>query len=198
LLWCVYLTQWLSKDADRVLSNHLEFGLSSAQALSMLEQLISEVYMPFFSSSDLTDPLTQASATAANTSPAEQSPEPTVKTQGTASTDRRDIKRLDFLTNVQKFYLSISHTSQQVAGDIRLKIPDDHLVLLRMKEADEAARDTALVRMLNATTEEWMETVVNVLEKEVKKVPAGQVYTCSITSPPNSNTPLTRLSGSVG
>ncbi|KAJ3299892.1 Dynein heavy chain 10, axonemal [Borealophlyctis nickersoniae] len=154
-------------DAQITLPKWLELGYFSGHALLMLEQVLSEVYLPLLSTIDFAEP--EAVRTKEVAAPAEAPPiaEPSTmaKNEGLKS---------EFVVSLQKFASQISHTAQQIAGETRLKIPED-LNLLQISDPTEAAKDGNLVRSLERLAEEWIETVTQVLAKELKKTPVGNV-----------------------
>ncbi|KAJ1570092.1 Dynein heavy chain 10, axonemal, partial [Nowakowskiella sp. JEL0078] len=149
-------------EADMVLSEILESGYLSGHALSMLEQILSAVYIPIFT----TAPSTEESATEA--------------------------LRADFVSSVQKFVGQIVHTAQQVAGQMRLKIPED-LEGLGTRGVDECVADTAVVRVIEKLAEEWIDTIVAAIASEVKKTPSGSGPISEIEFWRERNTSLSTL-----
>ncbi|KAJ3097104.1 Dynein heavy chain 10, axonemal [Phlyctochytrium planicorne] len=134
-------------------------GYLSNQALTMLEQVMSEVYIPLLSTTDF--------AAAKTKEPTDgnfgQQELPVAKSEGF---------KTEFVVSFQKFASQISHTAQQVAGDTRLKMPEE-LLALQQTEVNEAAKDVSTVRNLEKIAEEWIETIINALSRESKKVPVG-------------------------
>ncbi|TPX54389.1 hypothetical protein PhCBS80983_g05954 [Powellomyces hirtus] len=163
------------EDAQATLPNWLEIGYFSGHALLMLEQVLSEVYIPLLSNIDFAASRAvadQAAGTTAAPPPPTHAP-PAADTSGHESSQALGIKS-DFVTSLQKFASQISHTVQQVASETRLKIPDEIGALSAIEDVAEAARDTAMVANLEALAEEWVDTVTNVLAKETKKVAGGE------------------------
>ncbi|TPX63919.1 hypothetical protein SpCBS45565_g06282 [Spizellomyces sp. 'palustris'] len=145
----------------------------SGDDLLMLEQLLSEIYIPLLSQIDLGDE--HDSATHARGSdvsgPEHMQDEQTVN--GAAGTDKSEGLRTELVVSIQKFASQISHTAQQVSSETRLKIPEELNVLQGLSDLNEAVRNTSLVKSLETLAEEWIDTVTNVLAKEAKKTPVG-------------------------
>ncbi|KAI8847268.1 dynein heavy chain and region D6 of dynein motor-domain-containing protein [Chytridium lagenaria] len=138
-------------DAAISMPKHLEIGYLSNHALMTLEQVISEVYIPLLSVADFSA-----------TKPQDEQ-QPVSKNEGF---------KMEFVVSIQKFASQISHTAQQVAGDTRLKIPEE-LMTLQNVEAGEVVKDLVTVRGLEKIAEEWIETIIGALARESKKVPIG-------------------------
>jgi hypothetical protein len=83
-----------SFDADNTLPKWLEIGYFSGHALNMLEQAISEVYLPLLCNLELVD-----------------------KPSGAADDKKGHEFKADFVATMQKFASQISHTSQQIVCD---------------------------------------------------------------------------------
>ncbi|KAJ3328734.1 Dynein heavy chain 10, axonemal, partial [Blyttiomyces sp. JEL0837] len=159
------------QEAAIVLPKQMEVGYISGYTLAALEHIISDVYLPVISNSEFfMDPtLTD---------------DPSVAVSGLPATDdsfsdmpRRDVPKDDSLkseivASMQKFSSQIMHTVQQIAGDTRLKIPEEILTLQDV-EVSEAAKNMGVVRNLEKLAEEWVETILGALSKESKKVPLG-------------------------
>jgi dynein heavy chain len=137
------------------MSDHLELGYFSNQALLMLEQLIQDIYLPLFSSTDLVQ----------KTDNEKQEIDLQVE-------NRYDQLKSELLATMQRFTSQISHTVQQVAGETRLKIPEELLELNSMDLA-KVATDRNVLNQLEQLAEEWIETVSGALAKEAQKVPNG-------------------------
>jgi dynein heavy chain len=73
---------------------------------------------------------------------------------------------------MQKFATHVSHMSQQVTGETRLKIPEE-LYSLKDSDLDSTVKNSAVARKLEILAEEWIEAVSTCLTNESKKVPVG-------------------------
>ncbi|TPX37396.1 hypothetical protein SeMB42_g06902, partial [Synchytrium endobioticum] len=133
-----------------------EVGHMSGHALSALERMLSEVYLPLLTetSSVFTSPRTGTAATTTTTT----------TTESSAVTGRAELA-----LSVQKFAAHVAHTHQHLAGETRLRIPDR----IRITDVAEAARDLTVVRDLERLAEEWVEAVVTTLAKESERQPVG-------------------------
>ncbi|KAJ3018931.1 Dynein heavy chain 10, axonemal [Thoreauomyces humboldtii] len=164
-------------DAQATLPTWLEIGYFSGHALLMLEQVLSEVYIPLLNNIDFAADAASADQAAGQT----KQPVP-IPSRGEAGHNAMAIDvsgpppgtKSEFVTSLQKFASQISHTVQQVASETRLKIPDEIGGLQAVEDVAEAARDSAMVANLEALAEEWIDTVTNVLAKEAKKTAAGE------------------------
>ncbi|KAJ3144485.1 Dynein heavy chain 10, axonemal [Geranomyces variabilis] len=161
------------EDAHNTLPAWLEIGYFSGHALLMLEQVLSEVYIPLLNNIDFAAEhaaADQAAGQASTTS----APAVTNATAAAAEATASQGTKSEFVTSLQKFASQIAHTVQQVASETRLKIPEEIGALQAIEDVAEAAKDTAMVASLEALAEEWIDTVTNVLAKEAKKVAAGE------------------------
>ena len=133
----------------------LEIGYLSGHALIMLEQVISEIYLPMLSNMQFEKKDT--------TNSNDKSAGKVLKYESLKS---------DLVVSVQKFANQISQFSQQVEGEHRLKIPEEFASL---KEADveEVSKKAQITKELEKLAEEWIEAVSTALSTESKKVPLG-------------------------
>jgi hypothetical protein len=79
-------------EADNMLPKWLEIGYFSGHALNMLEQAISEVYLPLLCNLEMVDK------------------------PGDADDKKGHEYKADFVATMQKFASQISHTSQQIVS----------------------------------------------------------------------------------
>ncbi|PRP79545.1 flagellar inner arm dynein 1 heavy chain alpha [Planoprotostelium fungivorum] len=112
--------------------------MDDSQSLLLLEELIKEVYLPLLQ---------------------QQSP---------GQSKITDALRNEFIGNVQKFATQITHTIQQVNGDIRLNIPN-----IKIRDVNQAAEDTQLVARIEDAVEEWNPLIASLTEREINKQPKG-------------------------
>lgn len=162
-------------DANETMSLFLEIGYLSGQALLMLEQVLSEVYLPLLSN-----------MTFENTSllgDAKKKDSSSSSSQGTnnsiVSSTKDAALKADLVVSIQKFATQVSHFSQQVSGGNGLKIPDD-ILALKDANVDDSARNSSLTKRLESLAEEWIEAVSSCLAREGRKVPVGNVRRFSI------------------
>lgn len=73
------------------------------------------------------------------------------------------------LLALQKFSSHISHTVQQVAGDVRISFPE-----MDLSNPDSLMKDEDALKVLDEVAYDWTKIIANVIEKELKKVPQGQ------------------------
>eukprot|EP00842_Homolaphlyctis_polyrhiza_P003630 jgi/Hompol1/4268/HPOL_001758-RA len=152
-----------STDAATTMPNFIEIGYFSGHALMMLEKVLQEVYLPLFSATDFSTLRDKY----------ESAEESTIERSSSdlGNTKYEDIKS-ELLVTMQRFTSQIAHTVQQVAGETRLKIPEE-LAALNTMEVSSAALDVPIVHTLESLAEEWVETVSGALGKEIKKIPIG-------------------------
>lgn len=159
----------LYTESQILMPKWLELGYFSGHALVMLEQVLLEVYLPLLNNTDFNEPMSSTTL-AGETS---QIPD-----GRSGETDRGGQKgeglKSEFVVSMQKFASQIAHTAQQVAGKTRLKIPDD-LIYLQSSDVADVAKDPSAIKSLEKLAEEWIETVTQVVAKELKKVPVGNV-----------------------
>lgn len=139
-----------ANDAASLMPNYVEIGYLSGHVLLMLEQVLSEIYLPLLS----------------NSSEKVEDPE---KNLGKDTSLKADL-----VVSIQKFATQVSHFSQQVTGGNRLNIPQE-LYSLKNTEIDEAAKNSQITKKLEVLAEEWIEAVSSCLLTESKKEPVGNV-----------------------
>lgn len=147
----------------------------------MLEQAISEVYLPLLCNMDFTDASDSARAQPSDDSHTSGSEEAAATAEDMAATrvnERMDGYKSEFVITMQKFASHISHTTQQIAGETRLKIPDE-ILSLKLHESNAGSIITSydynVVKTLEGLAEEWVVTIVGALARETKKTPVGNV-----------------------
>jgi dynein heavy chain len=121
----------------------IDIGYFSSNALQMLEQSLSEIYIPLISNVafDQTD-------------------------------SRAETLKSDFLVMLQKFSSQVTHTSQLVLGKNRLQIPADIANLANL-EVQLVVKDRSLMIRIETLAEEWIEIISATMAKEAKKSPQG-------------------------
>jgi hypothetical protein len=80
--------------------------------------------------------------------------------------------RNEFTVNLQKFASQLSHTIQQVTGDIHLPLPD---VQLDPQNLDLAVRNPDVMLQLEEALDQWITLLGNVIEQESRKKAVGEV-----------------------
>jgi dynein heavy chain len=156
------------KDAASIMPSYLEMGYLSGHALLMLEQVLSEIYLPLLTNLDL------STTVLGDASSKEKSREQDKKGEDGVSLEKGESLKADLVVSVQKFANQVSHFSQQVSGGSRLKIPEE-LQSLKNVDVEETAKNVGMMRKLETLAEEWIEAVSSCLTKESKKVPVGNV-----------------------
>ena len=84
-------------------------------------------------------------------------------------TNSKAMLRDEFLINVQKFSLSITHTIQQIEGEVRLQVPE--LNLSDNVEANLA--NDMLMGIVQETCRGWYKQLTIALEAQQRKTPRG-------------------------
>lgn len=122
------------EDAHNTLPEHFEINIMNGQSLTMLEQVITHVYMPLLAyhhhrhfdkktsqgKESVAGGLTSREPTRANTIMTDRS----ISSAGRAKEALKDsankaMLRDEFLINMQKFTSSIARTSKQIEGEVR-------------------------------------------------------------------------------
>ncbi|KAJ3321068.1 Dynein heavy chain 10, axonemal [Boothiomyces sp. JEL0866] len=146
--------------ADDILPNYLEIGLFSNQALIMLEQVLQDIIIPLLGNMEI------------STFQEEKEVSGDGQERSDPGNSRNEELKAELLITMQRFASHINHTVQQVAGETRLKIPDE-LTELNVLEPIQVIQDKDIVNRLEKLAEEWIETVSGALGKDAKKVPLG-------------------------
>ena len=138
-------------DASNIMPVYVEIGYLSGQVLLMLEQVLSEIYLPLLSNSCIVN-----------------------STVADSEAGKEKSLKADLAISIQKFATQVSHFSQQVSGGNRLNIPQELYDLINT-EIEEASKNSLITKKLEALAEEWIEAVSNCLIEESKKAPLGNV-----------------------
>ena len=154
-------------EAHELMPSLFEFGsLNESATLLMLDQLLHNVYLPVLSYSG-----TRAEAVPA--ADAESfpgtTPAGTSRRESSDESKGRVVIRDEFLINLQKFANHIGRTMQQLAGDVRLKMPD----LVLGDDISEAARNPDTIATLEETLSDWQVTIATALEQQLNHTPQG-------------------------
>ena len=154
-------------EANEVMPNLFEFGsLNENATLLMLDQVLQNVYIPILSYCGTRSSEQATSAESATTSG--ETPRSRRDSSDDASKGRVVI-RDEFLINLQKFANHIGRTMQQLAGDIRLKMPD----VVLTDDILELARNPEIVSSLEETLHDWEVTMASALEQQLNHTPQG-------------------------
>lgn len=86
-----------------------------------------------------------------------------------AESHAKAMLRDEFLINMQKFASSINRTIQQIAGEVRLEVPDIELG----SNVDEILANPEMMEVIRSYCTEWTKQIQTALEAQVKKVPQG-------------------------
>ena len=158
-------------EANQTLPPVFEFGSLNGQSLSMLEQLLTLVYMPLLShSGGRTDTSSESGSGNQGRSVrgTSEGGHDNVS-HGVEDTHNRVILRDEFLMNMQKFASHISRTIHQLEGDIRLEMPPVALG----DDIGEIAKDPEMISLLEETLHNWEITIAAAIEQQLKKIPQG-------------------------
>lgn len=134
----------------------LECGYLSSQALTMLDQLLQDIYIPLISSANL------------NSSFVEMEPGEDL------NVGRVNELQSELLQTLHRFQSHVTHTVQQVAGETRLQIPEE-LSELNTLDPSQVASVGPMITRLETLASEWISTVSGALTKEHLKIPMGNV-----------------------
>ena len=152
-------------EANEVMPNLFEFGsLNENATLLMLDQVLQNVFLPILSYSGTRSE--QGAGAGSASSSGENSARKGSVGEGNKG---RVVIRDEFLINLQKFANHIGRTMQQLAGDIRLKMPD----LLLGDDISELARNPEIVASLEETLHDWEITMASALEQQLNNTPQG-------------------------
>ena len=129
----------------------LDYGVIAGNSIEQLEQLMQEVYLP----------LVQRETQAAFKRDAASGP---VDVEAVEDS-------LEFVGNLQKFTSQLDHAIQQMAGDVRLTIPD---LMIEEDAIEKSASDMGIVGTLENALEDWTPNIAMALETQLAKTPQGK------------------------
>eukprot|EP00736_Rhodelphis_marinus_P002315 Rmarinus@m.3250 len=156
---------------DDVLTTYLEYGVLCGHSLAMLEQAISQVFLPLLSQASTGEGSGVESAAPAQPPPSTVPPlqgQPEGQLAGDSKIS--DAVKNEFLGNMQKFTSQISHAIQQVNGDVRLRIP-----AIVIEDPDKFEDETGEVaQQIETALEEWTPAIAQAIEQQLKKEPVGK------------------------
>ena len=84
-------------------------------------------------------------------------------------TNSKAMLRDEFLINMQKFSLSITHTIQQIEGEVRLEVPE----LSLSDNVEENLKNEQVKLVIQETCQGWYKQLTTALEAQQKKIPRG-------------------------
>ncbi|XP_070572584.1 dynein axonemal heavy chain 10-like isoform X2 [Ptychodera flava] len=163
------------EEANDMLPKYFEFGILNGHSLVMLEQIITQVYMPLLSFNSHKNgdgspqqvpatPRDEDHAALRDEDESEGSPEFNI-----AESANKALLRDEFLINMQKFSSHISRTIQQIEGEVRLDIPELNVD----GDINELAKDEELVTQIENACLEWTQQIASAVETQLKKTPQG-------------------------
>ncbi|ELU10552.1 hypothetical protein CAPTEDRAFT_221643 [Capitella teleta] len=153
-------------EANDQLPAYFEMGLLNDNSLIMLEQIITQVYMPLLSFNQHKNgdngnktPVTGRSDTK----------ETDTKEEAKKQKDSyaKSMLRDEFLINMQKFASSITHTIQQIEGEVRLELPDIEL----SENIEENLKRPELIEVVEQTCRNWYHQLSAAVEAQQNKTP---------------------------
>ncbi|PVD32839.1 hypothetical protein C0Q70_08286 [Pomacea canaliculata] len=169
------------EEANEMLPLYFEFGLLNGHSLVMLEQIISQVFMPLMSHSQLRNGELAGAGSQSRTI-SQQETSPTHRSQ-TPKEEEKDAEKVnvaesrakamlrdEFLINMQKFAASITRTLQQIEGEVRLIVPEVEIP----DNIDEVLNNIELMDLINETCADWSRQIQGALEQQLKKKPQGK------------------------
>ncbi|XP_071826175.1 dynein axonemal heavy chain 10-like isoform X2 [Apostichopus japonicus] len=165
-------------EAHEILPQFFEYGILNGHSLVMLEQIITQVYLPLlsFNSHKNGEAPTEAEEQAAGLSSTSQDDfdddvsEAESSKVNLAELKHRAYLRDEFLINMQKFVSHISRTIQHIEGEVRLEVPD----LDTDGDENELAGNEELVHDIEEACLQWTRQISSALEFQLKKTPQGK------------------------
>ncbi|ESO91629.1 hypothetical protein LOTGIDRAFT_122204, partial [Lottia gigantea] len=151
------------EEADEMLPGYFEFGVLNGHSLVMLEQIITQVYMPLLSFNQHKNAGSRQD-TGTTQSSESSTPEESSKIN-VAESRAKALLRDEFLISMQKFSASINRTLQQIEGEVRLEIPE----LEVGSNIDEILANNDLMWQIREICGEWRKQVQEALDSQLKK-----------------------------
>ena len=143
-------------EANEIMPSLFEFGLlNENDTLLMLDQLLHNVYLPLLSYNGARSEIMSSA--------------PDSSDNALEDGKGRVVIRDEFLINLQKFTNHIDRTMQQLAGDVRLEIPD----VILGDDLSEMACNPEIVATLEETLHSWDVTMATALEQQLNHTPQG-------------------------
>ena len=141
------------EDTMEILPRRLTFGFLNSRPLSILEQVMLQMYSPLLANYSAQKP----QAKAGDKKPAKEDSGPV-----------RTVVRDEFLINMSKFCTHIGRTIQQVEGEVRLNIPE-----IIIEDVQQSAGNMEIVTTLESAVDSWEKAIAICLEQQLKKTPVG-------------------------
>ncbi len=168
------------EEATETLPAMFEVGVLNGHSLVMLEQVITQVYMPLLSYNQHKNAHLLGEKTNTPVPPSrentqvnmawEDTKEKGEKNQmNTQDSQARAMLRDEFLINMQKFASSITRTIQQIEGEVRLEVPE----LVLSDNIKENLDNHELLAQIEETCRGWHKQIATALDAQQKKVPQG-------------------------
>lgn len=189
-----------SDDAMEVMQKHFETGCIQGNPLVALEAVLNYIYIPLLTAAGQRAGEGELRATAppssraasrvsfhrdpgdadSESSDSEVEPEPVeggvvrrISSKSIRRTPSTHDPRLSYLkdellVNVKKFSSYVAFTINQVAGEVKLDIPD-----ISEQDPAVAAKNAALVSLLEHAVDKWCQVMSNTLEEQLKREPSG-------------------------
>ncbi|XP_076804944.1 dynein axonemal heavy chain 10-like [Clavelina lepadiformis] len=177
---CVYFLRNLSgvipvpndiEEANSTLSLYVETGILNSTSLVMLEQLITQVFMPLLSFGQHKSGEIPTSVMATPQLDRTPTPSPgTPREDGQQQESQSKVlMRDEFLMNLSKFVKHIQRTMQQLEGEIRLDIPD----ICLDGDIIDLARKPGLMDEIEIACGNWQQQISTAIEQQLKMKPQG-------------------------
>ena len=177
------------EEAQKTMPKCFEIGCISGNPLAALENVLNFVYIPLLTAAGQRNgdgelhatvhSSTRASsrvsfrvpADSESDSDAEDKQEGSGSVRRTASTQdpRLSYLRDELLVNIKKFSSQVAFTMHQVAGEIKLEIPE-----VPDGELAQVAKNQDLISKLDLAVESWCRVMSATLEEQLKKEPSGK------------------------
>ncbi|XP_072908128.1 dynein axonemal heavy chain 10 [Hemitrygon akajei] len=158
------------RETNLLMPKMLEFGMLNGHVLSMLYQILTQIFMPLlaYHHSKAVDPRGGSSRFL---STAVLQYEKLSVADMRAGGDSRSIQfgRDEFLITLLKFANQVHRTIQQVEGEIKLEMPPIDLDA----DLDQFAFDPIIREMLEQSIMNWQMQITTALEEQLTKTPQG-------------------------
>uniref|UniRef100_UPI00398F6830 dynein axonemal heavy chain 10 isoform X2 n=1 Tax=Pristiophorus japonicus TaxID=55135 RepID=UPI00398F6830 len=179
------------KETNLLMPKMLEFGLLNGHFLLMLNQVLTQVFMPLLAHQHAKNIDTRlVSSRFIGAAMFQQ--ERMSLTDSRAGGDSRNIQfvRDEFLLTLQKFSQQVQRTIQQIEGEIKLEMP-----LIDM-DADwhQFASDPVKMEKLEQSVMNWQVQITSVIEDQLTKMPQGNGPLAEIEFWRERNSTLSALS----
>lgn len=178
------------EQADSTMLDALEYGVLPGHSLVMLERIIKDVYLPMMdpesSNKDMYQPTLSTPRTPRSTKSGLRSPRGTdTGRPGTGlgqnssghSTEMKDGEddvnetvRNELSINMNKFASQISHSIQQVTGNVQLPVPE---LEIDPANPNATAEKEGVLESLEGALDEWNALIANVIDQETSKKKAN-------------------------